>query len=153
VSIGDDFLVNPIGETINFLPPHFSSSDQAIYLVGQAVVQNLRISPLYMHAGPHPQARTESVPDLQGYVNGNAEPGGDSATLRSQLVMSERLVRDSSSVSRSRRNRTTGSDVSIAFIFDHDGCVQSHVVSCILVLTVCLITQLLSSDYPQWWPL
>jgi hypothetical protein len=75
----------------------------------------------------------------------------DLATLRSVSDVENARERFEKLVVMFRKKLDDGKIKSIALILDHDGCVQSHVVSCILVLTVCLIMQLLSSDYPQWW--
>ena len=129
--------------------PDFSASDQAIYLIGEVVIQSLRIPPQ-----PNLTHKCRIICSQRpGYANGNAEPGMDSATLQSQSVMSKTLVRFEKLVVAFRKKPDDGKIKYIVFILDHDGFVQSHIVSCILVLTVCLIMQLLSSNYPQWWPL
>ena len=91
------------------------------------VVQSLRISTQYIHAGPHPQARTESVPDLQGYVNGNAEPGGDSATFAITVDdVGKACERFRKLGVAFKKKPEDGKMKCIALILDHDGFVESR---------------------------
>jgi hypothetical protein len=65
---------------------------------------------------------TESVPNLQGSINGNAEPGRDLAILRSHSIISKTLVGDSQGFGVTFKEKPDGGEMaSIAFVLDMMG--------------------------------
>jgi hypothetical protein len=89
---------------------------------------------------------TESVPNLPGCVNGNAVPGrGLSHITNTVDGVGKACERFGKLGVAFNKKLDDGQMKYITFILDHDGWVESRVVSCILALTVCLIRYLVES--------